>query len=160
MKIAVGCDHGGIGLKDDILALLGDSGQEIMDMGTDSADSVDYPDFASLVAGALLEGRADLGILICGTGIGMSISANKYKGIRAAAVHDCYTAEMSRRHNNANIITFGGRVIGIGVAANIIEAWLNASFEGGRHNRGSVKLKKLKIAVNNAGCSISGRPIL
>lgn len=143
-SIAIASDHGGFSLKEEVKAYLIARGNSIIDLGTTSEASVDYPDFASLVAGALLEGRADLGILICGTGIGMSISANKYKGIRAAAVHDCYTAEMSRRHNNANIITFGGRVIGIGVAANIIEAWLNASFEGGRHNRRLGKIEKIE----------------
>jgi len=140
----IASDHGGYSLKEEVKAFLISRGNSVIDLGTTSAASVDYPDFASLVARALLDGKADLGILICGTGIGMSISANKYDGIRAAVVHDCYTAEMSRRHNNANIITFGGRVIGIGVAESIVEAWLNASFEGGRHERRLAKIEKIE----------------
>jgi len=143
-SIAIASDHGGYSLKEEVKAFLISRGNSVIDLGTASTASVDYPDFASLVARALLDGKADLGILICGTGIGMSISANKYDGIRAAVVHDCYTAEMSRRHNNANIITFGGRVIGMGVAASIVEAWLNASFEGGRHGRRLAKIEKIE----------------
>ncbi len=134
-SIAIGSDHGGYSLKEEVRGYLADQGYTVIDMGTDSETSVDYPDFAAKVAKAVQSGEADLGILICGTGIGMAITANKFKGIRAAVAHDAYTAAMSRRHNNANIITFGGRVIGAGVAFSIVDAWLGNAFEGGRHAR-------------------------
>ncbi len=135
MKIAFGCDHGGIGLKDDILALLADSGQEIFDMGTDSADSVDYPDFARLVCEQVVSGACQRGILICGTGIGMSMAANRYKSIRAALCHELFTARMSREHNDANVLCLGARVIGPGLALEVVKTWLATDFAGGRHLR-------------------------
>ena len=134
-SIAIGSDHGGYHLKEEVKAYLEGKGYSVVDVGTDSETSVDYPDFAAEVARTVQGGKADLGILICGTGIGMAITANKFRGIRAAVVHDAYTAEMSRRHNNANIITFGGRVVGAGVAFSIVDAWLGNTFEGGRHTR-------------------------
>ena len=134
-SIAIGADHGGYRLKEEVKAYLAEKGYPVMDVGTDSEASVDYPDFAAEVVRAVQSGKADLGVLICGTGIGMAITANKFKGIRAAVVHDAYTAEMSRRHNNANVITFGGRVVGAGVAFSILDAWLGNTFEGGRHTR-------------------------
>ncbi len=134
-NIVIGADHGGYRLKEEVKAYLTEKGYPIIDKGTDSEASVDYPDIAARVARAVQAGEADLGILICGTGIGMSITANKFKGIRAAVVHDAYTAEMSRRHNDANVITFGGRVVGAGVAFSILDAWLGSSFEDGRHAR-------------------------
>ena len=139
--IAIGADHGGYQLKKEVTAYLEDRGYAILDVGTFSGESVDYPDFAAAVARAVQQKRADLGILICGTGIGMAITANKFRGIRAAVVHDAYTAAMSRRHNNANVITFGGRVVGAGVAFSIVEAWLGNRFEGGRHLR---RLNKIR----------------
>ncbi len=140
--IAIGADHGGYRLKEKVKTYLAERGYTIQDMGTSTAESVDYPDFAAAVARAVQQKRADLGILICGTGIGMAITANKFRGIRAAVVHDAYTAAMSRRHNDANIITFGGRVVGAGVAFSILDAWLGNRFEGGRHSR---RLDKIRV---------------
>lgn len=143
-SIAIGADHGGYRLKEEVKAYLIERGHPVIDVGTSSEDSVDYPDYAAKVARAVQQKKADLGILICGTGIGMAITANKFRGIHAAVVHDCYTAAMSRRHNNANIITFGGRVIGAGVAFDIVDTWLGASFEGGRHSRRIGKIVNLE----------------
>ena len=142
--IAIGADHGGFLLKEEVKTYLTEKGYMILDMGTDSEASVDYPDYAEKVARAVQSGEVDLGILICGTGIGMAITANKIPGIRAAVVHDAYTAEMSRRHNKANIITFGGRVVGAGVAFSIVDAWLGNRFEGGRHARRVGKIEALE----------------
>ena len=134
MKIAIGCDHAGFKLKS---ALLGSvlKTYDVVDMGTDSAQSVDYPDIAKPVAQAVANGEADYGILICGTGIGMSMAAGKVKGVRAARCSEPYSAEMSRRHNDANVLCFGARVIGIGMAEMIVEKWLSTPFDGGRHAR-------------------------
>ena len=134
MKIAIGCDHAGFKLKS---ALLGSvlKAYDVVDMGTDSAQSVDYPDIAKPVAQAVANGEADYGILICGTGIGMSMVAGKVKGVRAARCSEPYSAEMSRRHNDANVLCFGARVIGIGMAEMIVEKWLSTPFDGGRHAR-------------------------
>jgi len=141
-SIVIGADHGGYRLKEEVKAYLIEKGHPVIDVGTVSEESVDYPDYAAKVVRAIQQKKADLGILICGTGIGMAITANKFRGIRAAVVHDCYTAALSRRHNNANIITFGGRVVGAGVAFSIVDAWLEATFEGGRHSRRLGKIKK------------------
>ncbi len=142
--IAIGSDHGGFHLKEKVKAYLMEKGYKVLDMGTESEASVDYPDYAEKVAKAVQAGEVDLGILICGTGIGMAITANKIPGVRAAVVHDAYTAEMSRRHNNANVITFGGRVVGLGVAFSIVDAWLRNRFEGGRHARRLGKIEALE----------------
>ncbi|MBE0585584.1 MAG: ribose 5-phosphate isomerase B [Desulfofustis sp.] len=133
MNIAIGADHGGFELKPIVVRQLERLGHVVDDVGCHSTDSVDYPDFADLVCQAVLAGRADCGILICGTGIGMSMAANRYRGIRAAVCHDDYTARFSRQHNNANVLCFGARVIGPGVAEGLVQAWLGASFDGGRH---------------------------
>ena len=133
MKIAVGCDHGGLNLKNLAKDVLTKQGIEVVDMGTYTADSVDYPDFAAKVAKAVVSGEVERGILVCGTGIGISIAANKVKGIRAALCHDVFSATMSREHNNANILCMGERVIGAGPAEMIINAWLKAEFQGGGH---------------------------
>ncbi len=135
MKIAIGSDHGGFALKEVILSLLQELGHEINDVGCYSLNSVDYPDFADMVAEQVVKGDAEKGILICGTGIGMSMAANKHHGIRAALCNGHYTASMSREHNDANILCMGERVIGPGVAEEIVRIWLNTSFEGGRHQR-------------------------
>ena len=142
--IAIGSDHGGFHLKEKVKAYLMEKGYKVLDMGTKSEASVDYPDYAEKVAKAVQAGEVDRGILICGTGIGMAITANKIPGVRAAVVHDAYTAEMSRRHNNANVITFGGRVVGLGVAFSIVDAWLKNRFEGGRHARRLDKIEALE----------------
>lgn len=133
MKIIIGADHGGFELKQVVVGLLQRLEHDVDDIGCHSPVSVDYPDFAETVCAAVLAGRADYGILICGTGIGMSMAANRYRGIRAAVCHDEYTARLSRQHNNANVLCFGARVIGPGVAEGLVKTWLAASFDGGRH---------------------------
>lgn len=134
MKIAIGCDHAGVDLKHALLdSVLKE--HEVIDMGTDSKESVDYPDIAKPVAHAVASGEVERGILICGTGIGMAMAAGKVKGIRAARCSEPYSAEMSRRHNDANVLCFGARVVGSGLAAAIVEKWLATSFDGGRHAR-------------------------
>ncbi|TYP58761.1 ribose 5-phosphate isomerase B [Thermosediminibacter litoriperuensis] len=135
MKIAVACDHGGLSLKVEIIKLLEQKGIEYRDLGTFSDDPVDYPDIAITLAEAVARGEHDRGIVICGTGIGVSIAANKVKGIRAALCHDVYSARMSRLHNDANVLAMGARVIGPGLARTIVEEWLETGFEGGRHKR-------------------------
>lgn len=144
MKIAIGCDHGGLHLKQEIKELLSTLGHEVEDFGTHSTESCDYPDIAEPVAYAVTEGKADRGILICGTGIGIGISANKIKGIRAALCHDSFSAKYSRLHNDANILTMGERVIGPGLAKDIVTIWLNTEFEGGRHARRVEKISALE----------------
>lgn len=144
MKVALGCDHGGLELKDTIAAELKKLGVEVVDEGTVSEESVDYPDFAAKVAGDVASGKVDKGITVCGTGIGMSIAANKFPGIRAALCHDSYTARMSRMHNDANILVLGGRVTGPEVALDILREWLKTPFEGGRHQRRLDKIADLE----------------
>lgn len=134
MKIAIGADHGGFNLKKEIVALLEELGHEYKDFGTHSADSIDYPDVAIPVAEAVAAGEFDRGILICGTGIGIGIAANKVKGIRAALVHDSFSAKATRQHNDSNIMTMGERVIGPGLALDLVTTWLDTNFEGGRHS--------------------------
>ncbi len=143
MTIAIGSDHAGFPLKQVVKSWLEEHGYEVDDLGTYDTKSVDYPDYAAAVAHAVAEGKADRGILICGTGIGMSMSANKVPGIRAALCTDVYTARMSRRHNDANVLCMGARVIGPGVAESIVEAWLSEEFEGGRHARRVGKINAL-----------------
>ncbi|WP_214826095.1 ribose 5-phosphate isomerase B [Exiguobacterium algae] len=134
MKIAIGADHGGFNLKKEIVTLLEELGHEYKDFGTHSADSIDYPDVAIPVAEAVAAGEFDRGILICGTGIGIGIAANKVKGIRAALVHDSFSAKATRQHNDSNIMTMGERVIGPGLAVDLVATWLETDFEGGRHS--------------------------
>ncbi|WHH57565.1 ribose 5-phosphate isomerase B [Petroclostridium sp. X23] len=131
--IAIGSDHGGFELKEEIKKYLTEKGYEVKDFGVATPDSVDYPDIAHPVCSSIVNGECDRGILICGTGIGISIAANKVKGIRAALCGDCYSAKMTKEHNNANVIALGGRVTGPGLAIEIVEAWLGAEFQGGRH---------------------------
>ncbi len=135
MKVAVGCDHGGFVLKDAVISTLEELGAQVVDMGTYSTESVDYPVYGKKVADAVANGECDLGVVMCGTGIGISIAANKVKGIRAAVVTDEFMAEMTRRHNNANIIALGGRVITPEKAKLLVKAWYTAEFEGGRHQK-------------------------
>jgi len=144
MRIAIGADHAGYALKTILIAHLQAQGIEVLDFGTHGPDAVDYPDYARAVAEAVARGEADYGVLICGTGIGMSITANKVPGIRAAAVSDVYTAKMSRAHNNANILCLGGRVVGPGLAQEILDVWLRTPFEGGRHERRIAKIRALE----------------
>lgn len=135
MKIAVGCDHGGIVLKKSVVDTLEELGATVVDLGTYDESSVDYPVYGLKVAEAVASGECDCGVIMCGTGIGISIAANKVKGIRAAVVTNEYMAEMTKRHNNANIISLGGRVVSPEEAAAIVKAWFNAEYEGGRHQK-------------------------
>jgi len=135
MRIAVGSDHRGFEVKKRILLLLTQLGHETQDMGTGGQDGVDYPDFAFMVAQAVGDKRVDRGILICGTGIGMCIAANKVPGVRAAPCHDSITAEMSRRHNNANILCLSADLLGEELIDRMVRIWLQTEFEGGRHAR-------------------------
>ena len=135
MKVAIGADHGGYDMKEILKTHIAILGHEVDDVGCFSSESVDYPDFARRVSELVQNGSCDAGILICGTGIGMSMAANRYKGIRAALCHDEYTARMSREHNDANILCIGARVIGNGVAEDMVSVWLATQFSGGRHQR-------------------------
>ncbi len=142
MKYFIGTDHAGYEIKPFVIEYLQKKGIEVEDLGTYSSESVDYPDYAHKVAEAVLANPGTMGILICGSGIGMSLAANKHKGIRAALCHDYYTAAMARRHNDANILCFGARIVGLGEVESILEAWLTHEFEGGRHER---RVKKIDI---------------
>jgi ribose 5-phosphate isomerase B len=133
--VGLGADHAGFPLKEDLKAWLITGGYDVVDFGTQSAESVDYPDYAAAVGSAVTAGKADCGVLVCGTGIGMAIAANKLPGIRAAACSDAYTARMSREHNDANILALGARITGRDAAIEILETWLAATFAGGRHAR-------------------------
>lgn len=142
--IALGSDHGGYELKEEIKRYLEENGYEVKDFGTFSEESVDYPDIAEEVAKAIVSGQCDRGVLCCGTGIGISIAANKVPGIRAANCSDEYSARMAKEHNNANVLCLGGRVVGKGLAIMIVEEWLNAEFQGGRHQRRIDKITELE----------------
>lgn len=143
MKVAVGSDHGGLDLKTIITEELEKSGIEVLDVGTNSTESSDYPDFAAKTVDLILRGEAELGVLICGTGIGMSIAANRYRGIRAAIAWNEFMAKMARNHNDANILVLGGRVTGTELAKEILKVFLKESFEGGRHKRRLDKIDSL-----------------
>ncbi|MCD5324059.1 MULTISPECIES: ribose 5-phosphate isomerase B [Pontibacillus] len=133
MKVIVASDHGGVNIRKEVTSLLEEMNIEFEDIGCDCEGSVDYPDYAIPAAERVANGEFDRGILICGTGIGMSISANKVKGVRCALVHDLFTAKVTREHNDSNILAMGERVIGPGLAREIAKTWLSAEFEGGRH---------------------------
>ena len=135
MKIALGCDHGGLEIKNAIIEDLKNKGVECIDFGTTTTDSVDYPVYAKKVCAAVQSGECVLGILCCGTGIGMSMTANKQKGIRAAVLSDAFSAEMTRRHNNANVLCLGGRVIDSAKAVELANIFVNTPYEGGRHDK-------------------------
>ena len=143
MKIAIGADHAGWQLKEDIKTFLNTLGHNITDFGTNSGESVDYPDFAKKVAISVSSGKSDVGVLLCGTGIGMAMTANKIKGIRAAVCHNEYTAEMSRRHNDANVFCAGARVTDADTIKKMLKLWLSTPFEGGRHKRRVDKIDDL-----------------
>ncbi|MBI5562341.1 MAG: ribose 5-phosphate isomerase B [Deltaproteobacteria bacterium] len=147
-RLAIASDHAGRELKEDLKAYLKEIGVEAVDMGVDNDASVDYPDYGSPVAERVSKGEVAKGVLICGTGIGMSILANKYRGVRAALVSDVYTARMSREHNDANILVIGGRIVGKGLAREIIKTWLETKFEGGRHQRRLDKITEVERKVN------------
>ncbi len=141
--VAVACDHGGFALKPAVLEVLREAGLEVLDLGTDSEDSVDYPDFGQALAEAVISGRAARGVVICGTGIGISIAANRYPEIRAAACHDETTARLAREHNNANVLALGARITGTEVAKDCLRAFLKTPFGGERHERRVDKLGRL-----------------
>ena len=142
--IAIGSDHGGYALKQVIISHLADRGIEFRDFGTYSEESCDYPEYGDAVGRAVASGECELGIAVCGTGIGISIAANKVHGVRAAACSDCFTAEMCRRHNDANVLALGGRVIGPGLALKIVDIFLSTGFDGGRHARRLGKLAEIE----------------
>lgn len=144
MKIAIASDHGGNNLRKEIKGLLEQKGYEYTDFGPKDDNSVDYPDYATPVAEGVASGEFDKGILICGTGIGMSIAANKVKGIRCALVHDTFSAKATRCHNDSNVIAMGERVIGAGLALEIVDTWLSTDFEGGRHERRVSKIAEIE----------------
>jgi len=133
VKFFIATDHAGVAIKPEVITMIEKKGHEIIDLGPNDASRVDYPDFAHKLSIEVLANINSFGILICGTGIGMSLAANKHKGIRAALCHDAYTAQMARVHNNANVLCFGERVVGLGVIETIIDAWCDETFEGGRH---------------------------
>ncbi|MBQ8439393.1 MAG: ribose 5-phosphate isomerase B [Clostridia bacterium] len=134
-KITIGSDHAGYELKLKVIAHLKERGIETIDVGTHSTDSCDYPDFAHAVCKNVQDGVTELGILVCGTGIGMSMAANKHKGIRAAACSDTFSARLTRMHNDANVLCFGERVVGMGLACDLVDEFIDAEFEGGKHAR-------------------------
>ena len=138
--IAIAADHGGFDLKSILIPELRALGFEVLDLGTMSGDSVDYPDFAAALAHAIGEKRATRGVLVCGTGIGMSIAANRHRAIRAALVHDATGARLARQHNDANVLVLGGRVLGIEVAKDCLKTFFTTEFEGGRHARRVAKM--------------------
>jgi ribose 5-phosphate isomerase B len=144
MKIAVASDHRGFVIKGKIIAMISTLGHLPLDMGTDSSESVDYPDFAVKVAQSVSDGSVDRGILICGTGMGMCITANKFSGVRACTCHDDLTAEMSRRHNDANVLCLSADLLGDRLVNRMVEAWLKTEFEGGRHARRVEKIVRIE----------------
>ncbi len=140
--LAIGADHGGVNLKTRLAVVLAEAGHQLLDFGTDGPESVDYPDFAHAVCAAVAEKRADFGLLVCGTGIGMSIAANRNPAIRCALVHDVTTARLTRQHNDANVLALGARIIGEEVALDILHTFLATKFEGGRHERRLAKINQ------------------
>ncbi|MBI5076597.1 MAG: ribose 5-phosphate isomerase B [Nitrospirae bacterium] len=149
MKIAIGSDHAGFGLKEDVLDLLNGLGHDIVDCGTYNTASVDYPDFGEKVSKMVGSGEVERGILICGTGLGMSMVANKFPNVRAALCNDLFSAKMSRLHNDANVLVLGGRILGKDLAAEIVRTWLSTAFEGDRHMRRLNKIKKIEETLNS-----------
>lgn len=147
--IAIGSDHGGVVLKEAIKGLLVERGLAVEDFGTSGQASVDYPDFGEKVSREVSTGKAELGILICGTGIGMSIVANKFPGVRAALINDEFTARMSKEHNNANIIVLGGRVVDVPEALRMVSTWLDTTFEAGRHQMRLDKIAQIEAELRN-----------
>ena len=145
MKITIGSDHGAVELKEEVKKVLAEfEGVEVKDVGTFGKESVDYPDIAEKVCADVVSGAADRGIVLCGTGLGISIAANKIKGIRCALCGDVYSAKMSREHNNSNVLAMGGRVTGFGPAGEIVRAWMMTEFAGGRHERRVNKIMALE----------------
>lgn len=144
MKVAIGCDHAGMAMKNQIVPVLEELNMEITDLGTNVEESCDYPDYGEKVSEVVSNGSVDKGILICGTGIGMCIVANKFPGVRAALCSEDYSAKMSRLHNDANILVLPGRIIDTNTAKGIVETWFKTDFEGGRHQRRLDKIKAIE----------------
>ena len=144
MKVALGCDHGGFVLKNAVIRAIADSKCEVLDLGTCSDESCDYPDFAYKVGSAIVSGEAEKGVLLCGTGIGISIAANKIKGIRCAHVTDIFSAQMAAEHNNANAIALGGRITDAATAYEIVKTYLASAFAGGRHQKRVDKITRIE----------------
>jgi len=144
MKVALGADHAGLELKEALKAWLIEHGHQVLDFGTYSPESVDYPDYALQVGEAVTEGKAERGLLVCGTGVGMAMTANKVPGIRAAFCPDLFTARLSREHNDANVLALGGRLMGRELATEILQVWLTTPFTGGRHQRRVEKISQIE----------------
>ncbi len=151
MKIGIGCDHAGVEMKLELVSVLKEMGLDCTDYGTDGTKSVDYPDFGEKVSTAVSTGGLDRGVLICGTGIGMSIVANKFPGIRAALCNDLFSARMSRLHNDANILVIGGRIIGKDLAKEIVRVWFSTPFEAGRHTNRLNKIHLIEGRLKSPG---------
>lgn len=147
MRYAVGCDHAGLPLKAPLVTELEARGHSVHDMGTHGPESVDYPLFAARVACAVRDGSADMGLLLCGTGLGMAVAANRFERVRAVTVSEPFSARMARAHNDANVLCMGARVVGAGAAVEILRVWLEQDFEGGRHQR------RVDMMMDPAGCS-------
>lgn len=145
----IGSDHGGLEMKEELVKVLTSRNLAVEDCGTNNGDSVDYPDFGEKVAGAVSRGEAELGILVCGTGIGMSIVANKFPGVRAALATDEFMAQMAKEHNNANILVLGGRVLSVELAIKMVNVWLDTAYEGGRHQLRLDKISQVEAAVRS-----------
>lgn len=148
MKISLASDHGGLALKREIMRSL-QQGHEVIDRGCYTEDSVDYPDYAEIVCADVVSGLAERGILVCGTGIGMAIAANKHVGIRAALCHDTFSARATREHNNTNVLCLGQRVIGTGLALDVVDMWIGGVFAGGRHQLRVDKLTRIESTVKS-----------
>jgi ribose 5-phosphate isomerase B len=144
LPVAVASDHGGFHLKNQLLGLLKKRGLEVVDLGCDSMESVDYPDFAIRLAGGITAGKYAWGVLVCGTGLGMSMAANRFKGVRAAVCTNAYMARMARAHNDANVLCMGERVVGAGLAEDILNAFMETGFEGSRHERRIGKIEAIQ----------------
>lgn len=142
LKVAVGADHAGVGLKDHIVSVLQEAGHEVVDLGTGNRDRVDYPDFAHRVAAEVQSGRVAFAVLLCGSGVGMCMAANRHSGVRAAVCGEPYSAEMTRAHNDANVLCMGERVVGSGMAEAIVRAFVTTAFEGGRH---AERVRKIEL---------------
>ncbi len=151
MKVAIGSDHAGFGLKRHLVELLTDDGHEVLDLGTDNEETVDYPPICAAVGRAVVAGDAERGIVLGGSGQGEQLAANKVAGVRAALCNDLYTARMSREHNDANVLAMGGRIVGTGLADEILRLWLATGFEGGRHQRRVEQITDIERAADGVG---------
>jgi len=147
MRLALASDHGGFELKEAVRGWLQEWGYQVVDLGTHSPESVDYPDYIALAAAAVSRGETDRAVVLCGTGIGASIVANKFPGVRATLCHDIYTARMSRLHNDSNVLAMGGRILGADLAREMLKVWLETPFEGGRHERRLRKVAEIERKI-------------